>query len=251
MNKTALPEKLKRDPQETPMNNVLRKLSSSSGGVSIRSKGTQDPFTMWELNMSHAAPLIVNEAVLMTVRYYAEANGDNDTRHAADMKTLDFITKFYISYHKMAMDDRKEAMAGFGELYDYLDNERSREVYAYFTASFMQSMYCYIYTSASMGAGLDRGMTNHAAELTDTYTIMSQLSEETRRQVYKELDEQGAFPGSANISHLKKRVPAFKDIIVGEQELEMQRISDRKAAKAKAEKTKNQKKAARKQKGNK
>jgi len=248
MKRTALPDKLKRNPSETPMNNILRALSASPGGVAIKSKGTQDPFTMWELNMSHAAPLIVNEAVILTVRYYAHANGKDAETHALDMQTLDFIAKFYISYHKMAMDDRKEAMAGFGDLYKYLDNERSREVYAYFTASFIQSMYCYIYTSASMGAGLERGMTGYAAELTDTYTIMSQLSEETRRIVYKELDEQGAFPGTSNIALLKKRTPAFKDIIVGEQELQLQKMKGRQAAKDKADKDAAKKKVDRKRK---
>jgi len=246
MNKTALPDKLKRDPRETPMNNILRALSASPGGVAIKTKGSQDPFTMWELNMSHAAPLIANEAVILTARYYAEANEGKPETNALDMKTLDFVAKFYISYHKMAMDDRKEAMSGFGELYKYLDSERSREVYAYFTAAFIQSMYCYIYTSASMGAGLDRGMTTNAAELTDTYTIMSQLSDETRRLVYKELDDQGAFPGSSNIALLKKRTPAFMDIITGEQELQLEKMKARTATKAEAEKSKNQKKAARK-----
>lgn len=236
MSNNELPKGLQKDIMETPMNNILRRLSASASMVAARSKGTSDPFTLWELNMSHAAPLIVNEAQNMTHRYYAEEDKGNGHLFALDMETLDYITKFYIAYHGLAISDRKDALSGFSELYKYLDNERSREVYAYFTASFLQSMYCYIYTSASMGVGLARGLLVETSELTDAFAIMSQLSDSTKRLVYAELQAQGNMPGGANLEAIKKRVPAFTDIIVAEQEKEKMAYDRKEAAKKEAAK---------------
>lgn len=213
------------------MNNILRKLSASKGMTAVRKKDTQDPFTLWELNIAHVAPLIVNEATMMTMRYYKELRAEDAERYALNMDTLDYITKFYLAYHSLAVLDRKDALAGFAKLYTYLDTDIAREVYAYFTASFMQSVFCYIYTSAAMGIGLPRGLGKEAAELTDTYAIMSNLSDETRRLVYQELSDQGHLPGSSNLESLKKRVPDFTSIIVGEQEKQKQDIQDKKKKK--------------------
>jgi hypothetical protein len=186
--------------------------------TAARAKGTNDPFTLWELNMSHVAPLLVQEATMITQRYYESINVSNDVGLEADMDVLDYICKFYLAYHAMAIQDRKDALAGFVELYTYLDTDRAREIYAYYTAAFLQSFYCYVYTSASMGMGIPRGLNTETASLTDTYAIMSQLSDETRRKVYEELNEQGAMPGTANIASLKKSIPKFTEIITAEQQ---------------------------------
>ena len=234
MNKQSLPPGLRKDVTETPMNNILRKLSGSAGMTAGRSKGSQDPFTLWELNMSHAAPLIVNEAQILTHRYYAETYKDDPATVGCDLEVLDYIVKFYLAYHKLAVEDRKDALSGFSELYSYLNTERSREVYSYFTASFLQSIYCYMYTSKSMGLGIERGIRVEASELTDAYSIISQLSDSTKRLVYEELKEQGHMPGSANLEALKKRVPAFTAIITAEQEMEKQAFANKEITRKRA-----------------
>jgi hypothetical protein len=210
-------------PSDTPMSNILRKLAAQGGMTAARKEGTNDPFTLWELNMSHAAPLLTNEATILTQRYYTNLNGDDEVSQANDMKTLDYIAKFYLAYHALAVSDRKDALSGFTELYAYLDTQRAREIYAYYTASFLQSFYCYIYTSASMGLGIPKGINTETAELTDTYAIMSQLSDETRRKVYSELQEQGLIPGGANLDSIKKRTLAFTDIITAEQDKQLKK----------------------------
>lgn len=214
---------LEMQKSDTPMSNILRKLSAQGGMTAARKEGTNDPFTLWELNMSHAAPLITNEATILTQRYYTELNKEDEQAQADDMKVLDYITKFYLAYHALAVSDRKEALAGFTELYAYLDTPRAREVYAYYTASFLQSFYCYIYTSASMGLGIPKGINTDTAELTDAYAIMSNLSDETRRKVYAELKDNGLLPGEANLESIKRRIPTFTDIITAEQDKQLKK----------------------------
>ena len=225
-NKTHKPS-VKIVTQESPMVNVLRRLSGSTSNTAIRAKGTNDPFTLWELNMAHAAPLLTTEATIVTQRFYEELNGSDDVSLEKDMDVLDYISKFYIAYHVLAVQDRKDALAGFVELYSYLKTERSKEIYAYYTAAFIQAFYCYIYTSASMGMGIPKGLNNETAHLTDAYHIMSQLSDETRRKVYEELNEQGAMPGTANIASLKKSIPKFTEIITAEQQNQKNKQSNK------------------------
>jgi hypothetical protein len=199
------------------MENIIRKLANQTGGMSIRKSGTQDPFTMWELNLSVVLPPLVQEAVILTQRFIVEKDKDNLEEANANIETLDFVAKFYFAYTSLALQDRKQAMSGFAELFAYLDTDKKKSIYSYFTSSFMQSVFCYIYTSSSLGVGINRGISSDTWELTDEYCLMSRLSDETRAKVYAELMAQGSLPATPGIERLLRRTLDFRGIIEEEQ----------------------------------
>ena len=216
---------LNLEPTDSPMLRTLKRIAKAGGGIAARNKNSADPFTMWELNMTNACSLISQEACWMTHRQLQEHYGDDDETgaHAYDITVLDYLVKFYIAYKEMACNDRKQAMTGFVELYTYLDTERSRIVYSMYCANYVQAVHCYLYTTQVMGLGIERGIGQQAVEITDMNCIMSQLSDSTRKQVYKELKDAGIMPESGNFEQLKKSIIPFTHIIAEEQRRQLEK----------------------------
>jgi hypothetical protein len=195
-------------------------MSLRGGGQAVRAKGSNDPFTMWEMNFSHFSPLVLNEACLRTQQYYTEVI-PVETRQEKDMQILDYISKFFLAYREAAIQDRKQAMAGFTDLYTYLDTPRAREIYAYYTAAFIQACFVYIYTTNCMGLGISRGLGLEAVELLHTNNILGSLKDDTRRTVMAELKEAGYIPADSSYEHLKRSTLPFSKIICDEQERQL------------------------------
>jgi hypothetical protein len=218
------------------MSEMEKKLRQNIGGHSIvaRKKGSEQPYTHWERDIAHMWPLIVMEATTVTQAHYMlqyEEDKLSPEETQEIMIVLDFICKFHMKFYSEALASQAGAIGSYPMLHEYLDTDRKREVHSVFNCAYVQAVGCYLFTTQGMCLSIPTSLDESLYEQTTAMTLLNNLSDETRRVVVKELQDNGFIPSNANISNIVRATAPYLQIIQDAQDADIAKQKEQAAKK--------------------
>jgi hypothetical protein len=166
----------------------------------------------WHRDIGNCWHLLLAEATECT----AQAVGPED---AESMEILDTIVKTYICIYKDSTKDNLQGLAKFEPLYSYLQDKGKQGdyVYATFTSFFMQSFFCFMFTSREMAMGLPQEVDERILEHSCLLNILGLMDDQTRVDTMNALVMKGLWTSKVDHSRLLRRLDDFMAIIKEQQ----------------------------------
>lgn len=195
------------------------KAQMGKGAMVGRAKGSDGPFSAPYRDIGNCLSMLLAAACDHTKAVYEDRE--------KEIEILDTIVKMYL---KVYVDCRKNNMQGLSnikELYDYLDGvENGHQVYSTFTAAFLQSVFCYLFTVRELAIGLPDSLDQEAFEHNVTLQLLSSLSEEVRPGATKDLLQAGYWKSTIDHSKLLRTLDPFLEIIKEQQAKQYKEAED-------------------------
>lgn len=218
----------------TPLNKRL--LAQGRQGVTGARDQATGKMLMWHRDIGNSWQLLVHEAMTAA----NEALG----RDPEVFEILSAISKGLKAIYVDSLEDNYKGMAGFREIYDYIDEkgELGHKAYSTFSTFLVQTMFCFLFTSRKMAIGLPQDIeSSRLHEVMDAVNIMSVLDDDLRIKVMQQFRDRGVWPTTLDCASLLRRLEGFRDTMLEDYEAHTQEVRD----KAKATQEKGvQKKAA-------
>jgi hypothetical protein len=215
--------------EKSRMAEAMRK-GLGKGMIQGRKKDSNEPFSTWHRDLAHCLILIFREAQSCThAMYMTDHEGDEETLKEP-MEALDTIVQMLMKIYSDSYENNLQGISHFAELYDYLDTPVKKDVYATFCSSFVQSVWCYMFTSGEMAIGLPKRIDNDTLDFQSVLNVVSHLDDDLRTKVIAQMSERGMIPTTVDFSKLKRRLDPFLDVIKEDQKMRYERMErDRKA----------------------
>ena len=208
---------------------ILKQLGR--GACVGRRQGANEPFSAWHRDIGQCWHLLATEAIsatqAMLYSKYGDWEKDEEVEEKLqwDLETLDTISKILIAIYTDSIQDNLAGIKKFEELYAYLYKRRDgKEIYATFSGFFVQTLFCYMFTSMEMAIGLPQKIDQDLLDYSSMMNMFSLLEDDTRKQAMKEMMEKGAMPTSVNYAQLLKRTDPFIDVIREDQQRQYDKI---------------------------
>ena len=201
-----------------------RKIQSAAKGNAIVGRAPNtDVFAHPERDLGHAWAFLHSEATtvsaaLLEARFEASELTYRETDAA--MTTLDKISKFYIQFYSAALQNQAGAIGSFSQLHEQLETDLDKEVFSMYNAALAQSMGCYLFAAQSMALGLTPDTAQDSFESATALTMLNSLSDDLRRKVLKEWQDNGYVPSNADVKSVVRATEPYMDIILKAQEIQ-------------------------------
>ena len=198
---------------QTKLQNRMKKEQDNKGALLMRPKDSSvTVFSNPERDIAYAWPYIHSEATaLLQARYHLlVSEGEIEEKEALDkLLILDRITKFYIKFHSDALTCRSAAFGNIAELYASFESEDDRSVYAEYTAAITNAIPYMLFGSQTFGLGAEEAIDQTRLDTYALHHVLGSLSSGLRKQVARELADQGHISNRADISHLLMAVDSY------------------------------------------
>jgi len=162
------------------------------------------------------------------------ANGKADKKY---FDTLDMVGRMFRELYSKALSDNIEGIGVFRELYDFLQGqEEGSELYATFCTHFVQSFFCYMFTSRKLAICLPKDpMDERALSFTEALKVLSALDRDTRKSAVEQFRANGAWPTQIEYSGLLRELDSFLEAAAADKKRFEEELQERMAQKARRE----------------
>ena len=193
------------------------------GGVKSPSTGVIcDPM---HRDIGHVFPFLMKESLLAATQLlYTEPENEDA------IVALDTIGQFMAKIWNESLTDNLGGLQLFEQLYGRVrEIPGGPEAYTAFTTYFVQSYFCYLFTVQKMAIGLVP-LTADSQEMQAMYTVLSGLSEGTRKTVIQEWRDNGIWPSNISYGKLLRRMEDFTEVVKEGQRLRIEQDAAMKKA---------------------
>lgn len=136
---------------------------------------------------------------------------------------LDTVGQMMAKIFNDSVEDNLQGLQQFRNLYeDVASIPRGPEVYANWSAFFVQTFFCYLFTVNKVANGLPREICKDVAEYQAMITCVSALDEDLRKQVLRQWQDRGVWPSNLASGKLIRRVDDYIEVIKTGQRLRLE-----------------------------
>jgi len=214
----------------TPLEEYMRKYHLGKGWSGMVSKETGKVCDPTYRDIGHCAPLILREAI--------NAASAVDPSNAEFQLALDTISNTMQKIWCDSIEDNLAGLSQFPELYHAVRCiPYGAEAYAAFSAFFVQSFFCYMFTAKKMANGLTPSFGEPTQDFMAVLQVLSSLSDGTRQAAMKEFRDAGLWPTTVDSSKLLRRHEDFMAVVKEDQAIRLKQAEERDELAIKCEKT--------------